>query len=142
MDDKYLVGLDDYKVLDEENPIGYTRDIHSCIVLLIHREKDSILLHIESLESEIYLDNFLELIKVDKENPIKDVDIFLGKYSSIGNLSIIKFILHKLNIKYEVYDVFVNRSNETSVGYNYNTKEYYMVRMDKGKPNFTRKLVK
>ena len=38
------------------------------------------------------------------------------------------------NMIEEAYVVFKNNSNETSVGYNFNTKDYYMVRMNKGKP--------
>ena len=139
MDDELLVGIDDYKILDEEHPIGYTRDIHCCIVVLIHREKNTTLMHIETEENSIYLDNFMEQITPEDDNPIIKVDIFLGKHTSIGNLSIIKFMLHKLGVKYDVYDVFVNKSNETSVGYNFNTKDYLMARMEIGGPVLIKK---
>ena len=57
MEDKYLVGMDEYKVLDKDNPIGYTRDIHCCIVLLMHRDNSTVLLHIESFN------DFIEIAK-------------------------------------------------------------------------------
>lgn len=141
MEDKFLVGLDEYKILDENNPIGYVRDIHSCMALLIHKEKNTAMLHVESYENTIFIDNFLELLHTEKGNKIKNVDIFLGKETSIGNLSIIKFILHKLNIEYHVYEVFEDLSNSTSVGYNYLTKDYYMAEMDKKIPTFTKRLL-
>lgn len=139
MTDEYLVGLDEYKVLDSENPIGYARDITSCMVVLIHKEKNSILMHIESDDNSIMLDDFLEYIKPEEGNKTLNVDIFMGKYTPVGFLSIIIFVLHRVGANYNVRDVFVNTSNETSVGYNFNTKDYYMVRMDKGRPRLTKK---
>ena len=139
MEDKYLVGLDEYKILNENDPVGYVRDISSCIAVLIHREKDSILMHIESYGKEIYLDNFLELLKPDPNNVIINIELFKGEHTYNGNLSMLYFIFHRFNIKYNVYDVFKNNSNETSVGYNFITKEHYIVRMDKGKPVMRKK---
>ena len=143
MDDKYLVGLDEYKILDENNPIGYVRDIHSCIAVLVHREKDSILIHSETYEDDINIDKFGEIIKNnDENNVILSVDVFKGEYTSEGALSIIFFILHRFNIKCRLFDVFKNLSNETSVGYNFINKNYYSVRMDKGKPKMRVKELK
>lgn len=139
MDDDLLVGLDEYKVLNEENPIGYTRDITSCIICLIHRENDAILMHIESYDHMVDLDNFLEVIGDYKNNPISFVEIYKGKCTSLGCLSILKFMLHRAGIPYEIRDVFRNNSNETSIGYNYETKEHYMARMNKGKPMLIRR---
>ena len=141
MEDKFLVGLDEYKILDEENPMGYVRDIKTCMAILIHKEKNAALLHVESYENTIFIDNFMELLRTEKDNKIKSVDIFLGDETSVGNLSIIKFILHKLNIDYHVYQVFKDLSNSTSIGYNYLTNDYYMAEMDKGNPKFIKKLL-
>ncbi len=141
MEDKFLVGLDEYKILDEENPIGYVRDIKTCMAILIHKEKNTALLHVESYDNTIFIDNFMELLRAEKGNKIKSVDIFMGDETSIGNLSIIKFILHKLKIDYHVYQVFKDLSNSTSIGYNYLTNDYYMAEMDKGNPKFIKKLL-
>ena len=140
--DKLLVGLNDYKVLDYDNPIGYTRDINCCLVALIHREKSSILMHIESYKYNIEIDNFIKCLKNEKDNKILSVDIFKGENTELGNLSVIKFILHRLNIDYKVYDVFKNLSNETSIGYNFNSHKYFIVSMNKGKPIFKVKNLK
>ena len=139
MEDNLLVGLNEYKVLDEKNPLAYTRDITTCIVSLIHREKNTTFLHIEASKDRIDINGFIKLLKRENNNNIKNVDLFIGKYTSYGNLSIAKFILHRLNIDYKIYEVFKNNSNETSVAYNYNTKEYYMVRMNNGNPRLTKK---
>ena len=128
-----------FRILNSENPIGYTRDISSCIICLIHRENDAVLMHIESYDIYIQLDNFVDIVSDYKNNPIKFVEIYKGKHTNLGCISIIKFFLHRLNAPYEVYDVFRNNSNETSVGYNYNTKEHYMARMNKGKPILTKR---
>ena len=136
--DKYLVGLDEYKILNSENPVGYTRDIHSCIICIFHRKEDSILMHIEAYDNMIELENFFEVISKSK-NLIENVDIFKGKYTLPGNLSIIRFVLNKNKIKYKIHDVFTNKSNETSVGYNYNTNDYYMASMEKGVPKLIKK---
>ena len=142
MEDKFLVELGDYKILNEDDPIGYVRDIHTCIAILIHKDKYSALLHVESYQANINIDNFARLLRNEDDNQIKDIDIFVGEHTSIGNLSIIKFILHKLKIHYNIYNIFENLSKETSVGYNFLTHDYYMVEMDKGKPTFIRKLIK
>lgn len=139
MEDKILVGLNDYMVLDKDNPIGYARDISTCMVILVHRKKNTTIMHVESYDNRIELDVFLESMEPDKENPINSVDIFVGSDTTLGNLSIIQFILHRYNIPYIVRPIFRNNSNETSVGYNYLTKEYYMARMHEGIPTLTRK---
>ena len=141
MEDNLLVGLDEYKVLNEENPIGYCRDITTCIVMIIHTNNSSILLHVEAYKRGIEIGNFVDCMEENKDN-VTHVDIFKGYETNIGNLSIIMFILHKFGVHYSIYNVFKNESNETSVGYNYNTKEDYMSTMDKGKPILTKKLVK
>ena len=134
MEDELLVGLNDYKILDRKHPVAYTRDISSCIVALIHRKKNSALLHIESYDGSIEIGHFIDLLENQKDNPVMKVEIFKGYHTSSGNLSVIKFILHRLNIDYEEYFVFRNGSNETSVGYNYLTEEHLIARMDKGTP--------
>ena len=134
MNDELLVGMNEYKVLNEKNPIGYTRDIQCCIAILIHRKKSTTLLHVESYSNSIVIDNLIECLKRQDDNKILSVDIFKGPYTDMGNLSIVLFLIHRLNLKYNIYDIFKNNSNETSVGYNFNTKDYYMVRMNKGKP--------
>ena len=139
--DELLVPLDDYRVLDSKNPIGYTRDIHSCIVALVHKTKCSVLLHIEANDRNINIDYFLEALKREEGNKIKSVDLFIGDDTNIGNLSIVQFILHRFNIPYNEYKVFRNNSNETSVGFNYITKDYYMATMDKGMPILTKKMI-
>ena len=96
-------------------------------------------MHVESYDNRIELDVFLESMKPDKDNPITSVDIFTGNDTTLGNLSIIQFVLHRYNIPYTVRQIFRNNSNETSVGYNFLTKEYYMARMHGGKPTLTRK---
>lgn len=140
MEDNLLVGLNEYKILNEENPIAYTRDITSCIICLFHREKDAVLMHIETNNDFIEIGNFIDILE-NKKNKINKVDVFVGKYTTLGNLSILKFMFHRLNIEYSIYEVFRNQSNETSVGYNYNTSDYYMARMNKGKPILTRKKI-
>ena len=141
MEDKILVGLNDSMILDNNNPVGYARDISTCMVILVHRKNSSTLMHVESYDNRIELDVFLESMKPDKDNPIISVDIFTGNDTTPGNLSIIQFVLHRYNIPYTVRQIFRNNSNETSVGYNFLTKEYYMARMHDGKPILTRKRI-
>ena len=134
MEDELLVGLNDYKILDKKHPVAYTRDISTCIVVLIHRLKSSALLNIESYKDSIEIGHFIDLLEKQKDNPIVKVEIFKGYHTNMGNLSVIKFILHRLNLDYDEYFVFRNGSNETSLGYNYLTQEHLMARMDKGNP--------
>lgn len=141
MTDNILVGLNDFMILDKDNPVGYARDITTCMIIIVHKENDSTIMHVESYREKIELDNFLYVMQPDKNNKIKSVDIFIGDDTTKGNLSIIQFILHRYNIPYSVKSVFRNNSNETSVGYNYLTKEYYMARMNKGNPILTKKNV-
>lgn len=138
MEDKYLVGIDEYKVLNDKDPIGYTRDINSCIGLLLHRKESTIIMHIEAYEKNIELDNLFELLK-DKKNPVLKAEIFQGPNTAKGNLSILYFLFARLGIYHEFYKAFKSVSNEISLGYNYNTKEYLGVSMDRGKPIFSRR---
>lgn len=140
MEDKFLVELNGYKVLDKNNPIGYVRDIHSCIGLLIHKKNNSILIHIEAYDDSIDLDILSECLKYDKDNPVLNAEIYRGYYTSNGNMSIIKFILDRMGITFTENMIFKNETNGTSVGYNYLTKDYYVVTMDKNIPQFKRLL--
>lgn len=140
--DNLLVYIDDYKELNEEEPIAYTRDICTCIVALIHRKKSSTLIHIEAGDNYIELENLSTLILNSKENPILSAELFLGPKTSLGNLSIVTFILERYNIKYTIHDAFRSLSNEYSIGYNFNTKDYYLVTMDQGNPILKKRKIK
>lgn len=37
MIDEYLVGINEYKVLNNDSPVGYVRDLTSCVGVLVHK---------------------------------------------------------------------------------------------------------
>ena len=135
--DDYVVGLDEYKELNENNPIGYTRDLATCIAVLLHLKGSSILMHIAAFESgKIELDKFIRLV-IEKRNEIEKAEIFKAPKTVHSSLDKVCDVLINSGISFEIEDVFINYSNMTSVGYNYNTKTYYMVDMNLGEPEFT-----
>lgn len=138
MNDIYLANIGEYKILNEDNSLGYVRDLNTCMCLILHRKKDSVIMHIEAYENDIILDDLYELL-LDRNNLVKSVDIFLGPNSNNGNLSILLFMFSRINIVPNVYLAFKSLSNEVSVGYDYNTNEYFLVSMDKGNPMFEKK---
>lgn len=134
--DKMLAGLDKYVVANSENPRVYTRDLASCIAVLLHLSSSSILMHVPAYKNGIIeLDNFKSLIgKVKSE--IINVEIFKGPITSDEHLNLICNYLMMINIAYDINNAFVNYSNQCSIGYDYNLKNYYMINMHNGYPEF------
>lgn len=117
-----LVGLNDYGIVNNDNSFIYTRDLSTCIVLILHRKDDAVLMHIEAYNGYMDLDRFKHLF----DENIYFVDIFKSFYTSESDVNRVIELLNKYNISYDINDVFVNYSNSTSVGYDYVKNKYYM----------------
>ena len=117
-----LVGLNNYGIVNNDNSFIYTRDLSTCIVLILHRKDDAVLMHIEAYNGYMDLDRFKHLF----DENIYFVDIFKSFYTSESDINRIIKLLNKYNIPYDINDVFVNYSNSTSVGYDYVRNKYYM----------------
>lgn len=135
--DNYVVGLDEYREINESNPLAYTRDLVTCIAVLLHLKDSSILMHIAAFENgEIELDKFMRLVG-ERRDEIERAEVFKAPRTELPSLDKVCDILTNNGISFELENVFRNYSNMTSVGYNYNDKKYYMVDMYKGVPEFT-----
>ena len=117
-----LVGLNNYGIVNNDNSFIYTRDLSTCIVLILHRKDDAVLMHIEAYNGYMDLDRFKHLF----DENIYFVDIFKSFYTSESDINRVIKLLNKYNIPYDINDVFVNYSNSTSVGYDYVKNKYYM----------------
>lgn len=117
-----LVGLNDYGIVNNDNSFIYTRDLSTCIVLILHRKDDAVLMHIEAYNGYMDLDRFKHLF----DESIYFVDIFKSFYTSESDINRVIKLLNKYNIPYDINDVFVNYCNSTSVGYDYVKNKYYM----------------
>lgn len=117
-----LVGLNNYGIVNNDNSFIYTRDLSTCIVLILHRKDDAVLMHIEAYNGYMDLDRFKHLF----DENIYFVDIFKSFYTSESDINRVIKLLNKYNIPYDINDVFVNYSNSTSVGYDYVRNKYYM----------------
>lgn len=117
-----LVGLNNYGIVNNDNSFIYTRDLSTCIVLILHRKDDAVLMHIEAYNGYMDLDRFKHLF----DENIYFVDIFKSFYTSESDVNRVIELLNKYNISYDINDVFVNYSNSTSVGYDYVKNKYYM----------------
>lgn len=134
--DKYVVGLDEAKELTKENPLGYTRDLTTCIAVFLHLKESSILMHIAAFESGVIeLDKFINIVN-ERKSEIEKAEVFKSLKTVPSSLDMVCDILTNNGISFELEDVFRNYSNMTSVGYNYNTKTYYMIDMYLGEPEF------
>ena len=134
--DNCVVGLDEYMEINELNSLAYTRDLTTCIAVLLHLKDSSILMHIAAFENgEIELDKFIKLVSERKEE-IESAEVFKAPRTETPSLDKVCDILTNNSISFELENVFRNYSNMTSVGYNYNNKKYYMVDMYKGEPEF------
>jgi hypothetical protein len=66
MIDEYLVGINEYKVLNNDSPVGYVRDLTSCVGVLVHKGHETLISHIEAYESgRIRSDVFESLLDED-----------------------------------------------------------------------------
>lgn len=134
--DKYVVGLDEAKELTKDSPLGYTRDLTTCIAVLLHLKDSSILMHIAAFEGgKIELNKFVNIVN-ERKSEIERAEVFKSPKTVSSSLDIVCDILTYNGISFELEDVFRNYSNMTSVGYNYNTKTYYMIDMYLGEPEF------
>ncbi len=132
--DNFLAKLDKFKILNADNPLGYIRDINSCIGLLIHKENSTIIYHLAAFdEGDIpSIDTFKGVLDSNTEI----VEIFIGPNTNKENLNTLINILLDKDISYVINDIFTNKSNQTSLGFDYTSKNYYSVEMNMGKPEF------
>ena len=123
-----VASLHDYVILNNESPIGYTYDLYTCIALLIHRNNNSLLAHIEANEQDNDIDfrYLLDVLNLGKSNILK-IELFPGPDTNKHNLELICLILDNNGIIYEVKQPFIDMYGKGSIGYNYNTKDYYLV---------------
>lgn len=132
--DKFLVNIDEFKILNEGNPLGYIRDINTCMGILIHYDNYSVLFHLAA-----FSDSNIPSLKV-LENLLKEnaevVEIFKGPNTNKNNISIVIDNILKNDISYVIKDVFIDNSNQTSLGYDYVNRNYYRVKMNMGNPEF------
>ena len=89
-----LATLDKYVILNEDNSLGYTFDIYSCISLLIHRENSSVLSHIFTgiEKGKIDLVQLNEVLNLP-DDKINYIEIFIGSYTLKENIDIISKII-------------------------------------------------
>ena len=126
-----FVRLNEYGIIDDKVPIGYTYDILTCIGLLVHRENSSILSHIEAGKDnyDIHLDVVSNILNLN-DDKIVNAELFLGKLTNNFNLELVETMLKEHNIPYEIKDSFINPYGSGSIGYNHITKEYYYTDLD------------
>lgn len=133
--DEFLVKIDEFKILNEENPLGYIRDINTCMGILIHKDNSLVMYHLAAYEDG----NIPSLDVLDGliGNNSEVVEIFKGPNTSDENIDmVVRSILNK-DVCYVIKDVFIDKSNQTSLGYDYVNKSYYSVQMNMGNPEFS-----
>ena len=126
MRDKLSAALNEYAILTKTNPVGYTRDVLSCVAGVFHRENSAVICHIEAYHDYINLDVLHEILNL-KDDKILSADLFVGKLTNEKSLKQVADILDSKNIPYEISDVFRDLSNQTSIIYDYNTDKYSMI---------------
>lgn len=132
--DEFLVKLDKFKILNDENPLGYIRDINSCIGLLIHKDNATIMYHLAAFEDGNIPS--LEILNGVLGDNTEIVEIFKGSNTHEKNvITIINMLLDK-DISYVIKNIFTDKSNQTSLGFDYVNKNYYSVEMNVGNPEF------
>lgn len=132
--DEFLVKLDEFKILNDENPLGYIRDINSCIGLLIHKDNATIMYHLAAFEDGNIPS--LEILNGVLGDNTEVVEIFKGPNTHEENVITILSALLDRGISYVIKNIFTDKSNQTSLGFDYANKNYYSVEMNMGKPEF------
>ena len=80
-----LIGLNEYGIVNTDKPFIYTRDLSTCVVLILHRENDAVLMHIESFNDFIRFEYLF--------HDIKFIDVFKSQYTRDSDLeNIIRFL--------------------------------------------------
>jgi hypothetical protein len=132
--DNFLVKLDKFKILNIDNPLGYIKDINSCFGLLIHKENATVIYHLAAFENGNIPS--IETFKGVLDSNTEIVEIFIGPNTNKENLSTLVNILLDKDISYVIKNIFTNKSNQTSLGFDYTSKNYYSVEMNMGNPEF------
>ena len=87
-----IANLEDYVLLNENNPVGYTYDIYSCIALLIHRCNSALLCHLEAYDDYVDIEKLNSILDL-KEDKISFIEIFKGLYTNEKVIENIKNVL-------------------------------------------------
>ncbi len=123
-----IANLSEYVNMNKKNPIWYTYDLYSCIAMLFHREHSAILAHIEA-NKDLYDMDIVQMINIMKliDDNIVNVELFAGPNTNPDNIDLIEKILTYNDIQFSTKMSFINMYGKGSIGYNYNTGEYYLV---------------
>ena len=98
-----LVGLNEYGIVSVDNSFIYTRDLSTCIVIILHRKDDAVLMHIEAYNGYMSLDKFIHLFNED----VMFADIFKSFYTSESDVNKVIELLNKYNIFYEINNILI-----------------------------------
>lgn len=123
--------LDNYVVLNEDNPFGYTYDICTCIGMLVHKRNSAILAHIYAgiKENDIDLEQVNKILD-ESDDEITYVELFTGYFTNPKNINIIKEILNNKRMFYDIKSSNIDIYKKGSIGYNYINDKYYHVNED------------
>ena len=113
--------INKYVILDKDNSFGYTRDLYTCVGLLVFRTNSVILSHIDTL-NEKYKDVINEIINLE-DDEIQRIELFKGKNTTDEMINNIRKLFR--DIPCDVKDAFYDLYGKGSIGYDYNTKIYY-----------------
>lgn|SRR5574344_602833 len=136
MENYYLVGLNEFKETDSSHQIVYTRDLCTCIVIVLHKEYSTVMFHVESYDKgNVITSDLVKYLSLNTDE-ILSSELFLSKYSDYDNVEEVKNILNSFSISPKVYLSPTNKSNQTTIGYSNTDNTFYSVTMDYGNPEF------
>jgi len=123
-----IASLYDYVLLNNDNPIGYTYDLYTCVAALIYRENSIILAHLEMSQKNNSVDykSLFHILDLNDDN-ILNIELFAGPKTDMNDLKLIGSLLDNYAITYEIKESFVNIYGKGSIGFDYNTRDYYFV---------------
>lgn len=119
-----LVGINEIVKTDEHKSILATRDIKSCIAILLICEKEAYMLHIETLDDNNYklgLKNLEEMLN-NVNSKVIDILMFYGKNKSNTKLEDLGKTLNTNHI----YQAYMDNDNG-SIAYDFKTAQLYGV---------------
>ncbi len=133
-----LVKKNNYKELDNLNPVACSYGLKDSIILLIHENDKCIFFNIYDSINKYNFDLVIKYLIKNKN--VIDVDIFVNDDIDSMKLCFIKFLINRIGCNYRINNLY-KFDNIESLGYNYNLNEYYSVNIIDNVLTFRKKKV-
>lgn len=125
------IGIGEVGISSDDTPVLVTREIQTCVAVLLITEECAFMLHINFQDTKDYsksLSDFCELLK-KYNGKIQKLQMFLGSKTSSDNIEKLKEVFRNSQLNVEIYRSYLD-GDMGSIAYDFKQDKYYGLDID------------